>query len=386
MKVIFLIPSLGAGGAEFSTYMWGKSLQQCGWQVHFLLFKKQKVGFEQKALSDGLNIQYLQSKTFFGRVHEVRRVIRLFSPVIVHATLFEARMLIRWARIGLNCLLVESLVSTTYYTIRLKDSRVNRYGFYFYKFLDKFTSSRVNLFVAITHTVKQHYIKELQIPPKKISVIFRGRSPNPFLHEAALHRSAILQSLGLPANTLLILHTGRQEFPKAHDVLLRAFALLPNDLLTQCALICLGRQGHATPEVKQALKGLSETARVFFPGHVDDVPRWLAAADVFVFPSRYEGLGGAVIEAMAAGLPIIASDIPVMQEVVEDGGNADLVPVNDPTALARTLAAMLWDSEKRKRYGKRSLEIFRLKFQEDIVHQQLLACYENLLKQYNGKI
>jgi glycosyltransferase involved in cell wall biosynthesis len=386
MKVIFLIPSLGAGGAEFSMYMWGKRLQQWGWQVLFILLEKQKVGFEQKALSDGLNIQYLQSKNFFRRVYEVRRIIRLFSPAIVHATLFESSMLIRWARIGLNCFVVESLVSTTYDTIRLKDSRVNRYGFYFYKLLDKFTSSRVNLFVAITRTVKQHYIKELHIPPKKISVIYRGRAHNPFLHEVDVHRSSILQSLGLPANTLLIVHTGRQEFTKAHDVLLRAFALLPHDLLTQCALICLGRQGHATPEVKQALKGLSETARVFFPGHVDDVPRWLAAADVFVFPSRYEGLGGAVIEAMAAGLPIIASDIPVMREVVEAGGNADLVPVDDSAALARTLAAMLWDSEKRKRYGKRSLEIFRLKFQEDIVHQQLLACYENLLKQYYGKL
>lgn len=375
--------SLGTGGAERSTYLLGKWLQAQGWAVRYYLLEKRKEGIQEMALTEGVAISFATEKGFFAQVKEIKGVIREWCPDIVHSALFDASIRVRLVRLFHYFTSIESLVNTSYDPVRLQDKRINRYGFYIYKWLDKVTAKRgVDRFVAITETVKQHYVQELGIPPHKIELIYRGRADNEYLFDAAAHRTAILDSLGLPPETFLFIHVGRQEYQKAHEVLIQAYGQIPESMLQQSALICLGRTGNATPDVEQVIKALPQSARVFFPGHVADVPRWLAAADMFVFPSRYEGLGGSVIEAMSAGLPVIASDIPVLREVLVTGQNADLVPVDNVLALSQAMAAMLQDEPRRQRYGQRSLEIFATKFRVEQVHRQMLEFYQRVIAEH----
>jgi glycosyltransferase involved in cell wall biosynthesis len=98
----------------------------------------------------------------------------------------------------------------------------------------------------------------------------------------------------------------------------------------------------------------------------------MAAADLFVFPSLYEGLGGALIEAMALGLPVVASDLPALREVVRAGENADLVAPGDAHGLAQAILGLLHDTERRLMYAERSRSIFSSEFQADIATERTL--------------
>jgi glycosyltransferase involved in cell wall biosynthesis len=127
-----------------------------------------------------------------------------------------------------------------------------------------------------------------------------------------------------------------------------------------------GRTGNESDELQQILTGMPETAaRVQLLGHRPDVAEVLAAADLFVFPSLFEGMPGAVIEAMASGLPIVASDIEPVREVVDIGANAVLVAPRDASALAAAVRELLDDRLRMDDMGNRSREIFEERFTID---------------------
>ncbi|MEJ2542277.1 MAG: glycosyltransferase family 4 protein, partial [Gemmatimonadota bacterium] len=153
----------------------------------------------------------------------------------------------------------------------------------------------------------------------------------------------------------------------------------------EATLIVCGRNGHATSELKRihAETGLGD--RVRFLGNRDDVPEILAAADIFAFPSVYEGLGGAVIEAMALGLPVVCSDIPALREVVEQERNARLVPSMDPRAMARALRTILEEPTMADRMGRRSRRIFLERFTLERSAQRMIDLYREVSGHGRGK-
>lgn len=115
-------------------------------------------------------------------------------------------------------------------------------------------------------------------------------------------------------------------------------------------------------------------------GHRDDVPDLLAAADLFVFPSLFEGLGGALIEAMALGLPIVASDLDAVREVVDEGRNAVLVPPASSRALADAIVMVLDDRRKAAAFGARSRVIFAERFTSDRSVARMIALYRDVVR------
>ena len=106
--------------------------------------------------------------------------------------------------------------------------------------------------------------------------------------------------------------------------------------------------------------GLAESVRIL--SHRDDVPDLLAAADLFVFPSLYEGMPGAVLEAMALGLPIVSFDIPAVREVVEDRGNALLATPGSADDLASAVRELLGNRRLVAAFGRGGRQIFEERF------------------------
>ena len=138
----------------------------------------------------------------------------------------------------------------------------------------------------------------------------------------------------------VMVNVGRHEYAKGQKYLLEAMTrLVPAH--PRLVLLIAGRSGNSSNELEQFRDQADLTGRVHFLGHQDDVPEILAAADLFVLPSRYEGFPGAVLEAMALGLPIIATNIPALQEIVEAGRNALLVEPAAPTELAQAIETLL---------------------------------------------
>ena len=179
----------------------------------------------------------------------------------------------------------------------------------------------------------------------------------------------IRSTWSIPANKPLLVSVGRLSIQKNQDTLLNALIRVPDAHL---ALIGDGDQASALKAQARSL-GLSD--RVHFAGEIpsEDVSAFLQAADIFVFPSRWESMGLAVLEAMQAGLPIVASDIPAMREVLGDSGL--LVPLEDAAALAQAILRVLQDPELSSRLRLSGAHRTKLFSAETMVseYQQLLA-------------
>jgi glycosyltransferase involved in cell wall biosynthesis len=193
-------------------------------------------------------------------------------------------------------------------------------------------------FRALTEEVKATNSELLGIESSRVTVIPRG-VPQPV---RALPLSPA--ELGLPEGPLVV-NVGRLAPQKGQVILLEAFVSVIN-AVPNAHLAIVGREGEASAEVVAAIDRLGLTGSVTLVGHTTRVGDYLEKASVFAFSSLMEGLGTAVLEAMAVGVPIVAFDIPPVREATVDGRFGTLVPVGDVAGLATALTEHLV-SERR---------------------------------------
>ena len=163
--------------------------------------------------------------------------------------------------------------------------------------------------------------------------------------EATSTRPALRAELGLSDGDVLLICVARFVPQKAHDDLLRALALLDNP----GAHLALVGEGPLEPQLRTLADELGLSARVSFLGPRRDVPALLAAADLFVLASRWEGLSKALLEALAAGLPCVATAVEGTEEVISHGTEGLLVPPDHPRELATAVASLIADPSMRAR-------------------------------------
>lgn len=144
-------------------------------------------------------------------------------------------------------------------------------------------------------------------------------------------------SLGCSANTFLIVMVAAFRPQKDQDTAIRAMLHLPAH-----TMLCLVGDGVRRAECEQLAKQLDLSDRIIFTGVRPDVPNILKAADAVVMSSHYEGFGLAAVEGMAAGKPVIASDVPGLADIVRDYGM--LFPKEDDEALAKAITQLISDS------------------------------------------
>ncbi len=292
---------------------------------------------------------------------DLRRIIKGEKPDLVHTTLFESNHIGRLAAIGLAPVST-SLVNTPYDKIRFGDPRISPWRLRVVQKIDAYTGRHLNAhFHAVSHAAKQGAIKDMRLPPEKITIVERGRNAIRLGKPDSNRRKEMREKLGISPVTPIIINVGRHEYQKGQKYLIEAVSLLVPKY-PELVLLIAGREGTSSAQLQEIAShyGMNEVVR--FLGHREDVPDLLAASDIFAFPSLYEGLPGAVIEAMALGLPIVGSDIAPMREVVERGANGILVNAASAKELAGAIEELLRDPDKRIRYGLRSREIFEQKF------------------------
>lgn len=370
MRIILLINSLNTGGAEFSTlsfYSWVLSKSRDEVTVVCLKRAKQEYNLKDFGIE---NTTYLSEGNFNSRLSQFKLILNDIKPDIVHSVLFDANLLGRAARhLNSGFVHLESLVNETYSSYRLRDPKVNIFKLQAYRFLDYISQLKgVDHFHANGESVAKHYRKELNISNRRITVVPRGRKANPYAGDL-VSRNKIREELNT-INKVQLINVARHEYQKAQHILLDALNLLksiPQDFI----LLLVGREGELTKDLRKQITDYNLEEKVVMLGHRNDIPELLAASDIFVFPSRFEGLPGALIEAEAAGLPIICSDIPNNLEVVNVGSNALTFTVDNPEILSERLRDLIMNSEKCLQMGKMSSEIFYSNFQLEEVHERL---------------
>jgi glycosyltransferase involved in cell wall biosynthesis len=183
-------------------------------------------------------------------------------------------------------------------------------------------------------------------------------------------------SPGLQADDEVIVNVGRQEFQKGQTHLLEAMASLVSRR-PRIRLLIAGRDGNATAALRAEHERLGLGDRVRFLGYREDVPEILAAADLFVFPSLFEGAGGALIEAMGIGLPVVATDIPSTREVA--GECALLVPPASAAGLAAGIEELLDDPVRARDSGRCGSEVFGRRFTLEGSARRMTAVYRAVI-------
>ncbi len=385
LKVLFLIDSLQGGGAERSLAEMLPGLRRRGIDPIVVCLRRSAEGVEDQ-VRGRFDLRYLAARRFPGRVRAVRRIIRDERPDLVHTTLLQSDLVGRLAAMGTPVTVLTSLVNTSYDPVRFADPRIRPWVFRIVQRVDGLTARRLTAhFHAITVAVKDHNVEALRLRASRVTVIERGRDDGRLGRGSDDRRAASRRALDLAADAEVVVTLGRQEYQKGQRFLLEAVERLAQQR-PRLVLLMLGRRGAASPELDELLRRPLLAERVRVLGHRDDAPDVLAAADIFAFPSLFEGLGGSLIEAMALGLPIVASDLPAVREVLEQGndGNARLVPPGTSEPLAEAIDDLLSDRSKAESFGARSRRIFEERFTLDRSIDRMAGLYRALVADRAG--
>jgi glycosyltransferase involved in cell wall biosynthesis len=213
------------------------------------------------------------------------------------------------------------------------------------------------------------------IPEEKAVVIPNGVQLIEPVSEA--QRLKIRAEVGAPEGCVLMGMVGNFREGKGHEDLIRALAPVSRKEHPEWHLVLVGDGPKSSPMRKLAIElGLGE--KIHFTGRRDDVLSILPALDLFIYPSHSEGMPNALLEAMAAGVPCIASDIPVHRDLLDGGAAGRLVPPGNPEELSRALVELL-NGDDVERLGRLGRERIRESFSEQVMVQNYIELYGRLL-------
>lgn len=377
MKVCFLIDSLAPGGAERSTANLAIWLKQRGHDVHMAMLHDRRPGFADEVCNEGVPVSYL-GLTWRDRVSGLRHLLKQGQFDLLHSCLFSSNFLARCASLPLfrpSWALSCSIVNNSYGPHRQLDHGVKPWKLALVKLIDRFSLHLSSPIVhAVTRSAALNAVEHLHLRSSDLSVVYRGR---PQIH-VDVCRSDLRLSLGLTTDAPVFIHVARQELQKNHLGLIAAFeqAWLKRP---DVRLLLVGREGNASPAIHQQLNASPARDAILCLGHRADVPELLRCADFFVLPSHYEGLSGAMIEAMEAGLPVICSDLDGLREGCEPDRSALLCNPGEPATIAATMTRLLDDPELARRLGARGREIFLERFTLEASCLGMLEFFESAI-------
>jgi glycosyltransferase involved in cell wall biosynthesis len=231
-----------------------------------------------------------------------------------------------------------------------------------FRFVERTLARRAARVIAITESLARFQVERVGLPAEKVEVIHYGLDDLPSAWGTNPPDP-------VPPDERVLLCVCRLEEQKGVDVAIRAMADVPGAHLV---VLGEGPQRRALGELVRELD-----VPVYLPGRVPDVAAWLRRAALLVHPVRWEGFGLALLEAMLASLPVVATNVSSIPEIVSDGATGLLVPPDDPTALAAAVNDVLGSPGD---YGERGQTRARTEFSVARMTDRTLAVYERALR------
>jgi glycosyltransferase involved in cell wall biosynthesis len=243
--------------------------------------------------------------------------------------------------------------------------------------MDRLTSPMVDLYLSNSRAAAELLVTRERIPSSKVRTVHNGIDHRP-IRAAMGERAAVRAELGLSPEDVAVGVVARLEPPKGVEVFIRAVAQIPATVPVRALLVGDGSlEGRLRTLAKEL--GVSEH-RLRFLGLRHDIPRLLSAFDLFVLPSHWEGLPGAIMEAMCAGLPVVASRVGGIPELVQEGLTGHLVPPGDPDALVHAILYLAQNPTARIRMGEAGFARITADFSLDQMVKRTEEIYVSLLR------
>lgn len=356
LKLLLVVPSLGAGGAERICVLLAQGLQRLEHQVSVVTifgsgsdFFALPDGVPRIALDLGSDTSGIVAKLSHNRrrVAAVRRQLREQRPDAVISFLSTANVLALLAAVGLR---VPVIVTEHADPRRQPLPRA-------WRILRRACYPCAAALVSVSRGVDEGFC---WLAPQRRAII-----ANPICWHDIQAAEGDASAISGPRT---VIGMGRLEGEKGFDLLLAAFARLPQEL-ADWRLTILG-EGSQRSQLEALASNLGLGGRVQFPGALRDPFPILKCAGLFVLPSRYEGFGNALVEAMACGLPAVAADCHSgPREIIHPGIDGLLVPPEDVPALAAAMAGLMVDAERRAQLGGAARQAARRFDLETIMEQ-----------------
>lgn len=365
MKILYIVTQADGGGAQKYTLALAK---------HF--GGELAAGTEaNKLFNDAktLGIPYFTLKHLKRNIHpwhdllaiwEIRRLVKLHRPDIVHLNSSKAGVLGSFACIWLK--------TKTVFTAHgfIFNEPLPSWLKAFYLALEKTASDFRDYIITVSNADKNSALYFGLIKESKISTIHNGIGQINFLP-----RDDAKKQLSLPTYKFIFGTIANFYKTKGLDILIDAVSKLADDIKSKCQFIIIGH-GPEFENCKLKIENLGLGKIILTPGNIADAARYLKSFDCFIIPSRKEGFSYTLLEAMQAGLPIIATDVGGNKEAVDNAGV--LVPADNAEKLAYAITSIFSSAEERISLSKKALERSKL-FTEQKMLEETKKVYEKVL-------
>ena len=336
MKILQVIPYFCFGGAETMCENLTYALRDLGHEVRVVSLYPERTPISERMERSGVFIRYLDKKLGMdlSMVPKLAKILKEEKPDAVHTHLDVIKYTVAAARLAG----VKKCVHTIHNVADQEaEGRVQKIinGFYF--------RHGWSVPVALSPEVQRTILSFYGLDADKVPVIYNGID---------LGRCIPKGDYGL-GDTPTLVHIGRFNEQKNHDLLLRAFQMV-HQRFPQCRLQLLG-DGELREATEKLAEELGIKDCVSFLGSQSNVYPYLAQADVFLLPSKYEGMPMTLIEAMGTGLPIVASAVGGVPDMLTDGESGLLVPC-EAEAVSQAVIRLLESQALRETLGQNALK------------------------------
>jgi glycosyltransferase EpsF len=377
LRVLHLLTAIGHGGAETWLLNMLRQMDRAECAMDFCLKLPEAGVLQHLAFEQGAKVHNVPLRpTHVGYVRGLERLLRSGQYDVVHSHEAVYSGVGVWVARRLNV----PVVCTFHHWRSPPQTPLTRhplvrpiravYGF----FSKRYAIDHADAVTALSRKVISHLVPNWQSDPRCRLLSLSATIPPRATED---DRRAVREELGLAECAPLVIHAGRFIEQKNHHGLLDVFALVLREVPT-AKLLLLG-QGPLKDEVLARIErdGLGESVR--FLGLREDVARLMSASDLCLFPSRDEGFGLGPLEANAAGIPVVGTSIPGLDEAVEDGVTAKLFALDDVRGMARATVQFLQDPALRARFGAAGRDRAERQFSHAASAQKLLALYRDVL-------
>lgn len=373
VKIIYLITDLITGGAQRALYQLVAHLDDSRFEVTAVvcLYPTEHSGGQLmmaeriRSLDIPVVDLGMKPKWRVDALAKLYRLLRQEQPVILHCWMFHAnllgRLIGRMARVP--------LIITGRRNVKIGSQSRER--------LKRWTRHWDDHITAVCETARQAEIEHTAVLPEKVTTIYNGIELAQFHPTNSVAAQTLRHSLELPSDARLVGTVCRLHPQKGLAHLLHAVPQVLAHIPTAHFLIA--GTGELRAELEAQTQQLGITNQVHFLGERRDVPDLLAGLDLFVLPSLWEGMPNVVLEAMAVGLPVVATAVDGTLEIVKQHETGLLVPPADEQALADAIIALLSDSTRAKSMGDAGRQRIETHFSLTTTVQQTEALYDRLL-------
>ena len=343
-KILYVIDTLEVGGSERSLLETARRLDRQRFEMvvcHIYRGDALRGDFEAagvRVVSLNLGGKY----EFFKAFRRLKKLAVAEEPDLIHTTLFRSNQVGRAVGRWLGIPVMSSFVSLSYDASRTRNNtHVNPHKLACLQLIDMWTAAWVARFHSVSEAVADSMCAALRIAPQRVSVVHRGRDADAFEKAPEWTLQELREKWNLNGAFPCIANVGRLVEAKAHWALIDAMPDVLREFPT--AKLLIAGEGRLRTELESQISELQLERHVSLLGASDQIVPLLHLADCFAFPSLYEGLPGSVVEAMLAGCPIVAADIPVIREVISHEDTGLLVPPKSSTALAEAILRVARD-------------------------------------------